>query len=178
MVVISSIITNNFFVTRNKQPMTIRTNRMCISRDDNCVNTLCFPTQLPKILYDDLLSVLSSTSVIRVVPPVFSFLLCDEFLKAYFLSMPQLSMYVSIWPDERFWKVSFKVEDQGTWRRHNLHAAILWPPAKRIQITCFKLYRPSDRVWKKWKIMLKISVTLCGRKWRLCGKDARLRRNF
>ena len=33
--VISSIITRNFFVTRNKQPMTIGTNRMCISRDDN-----------------------------------------------------------------------------------------------------------------------------------------------
>ena len=30
-------IVNNFFVTRNKQPMTIGTNRMCISRDDNCV---------------------------------------------------------------------------------------------------------------------------------------------
>ena len=33
----------------------------------------------------------------------------------------------------------FKVEDQGTWRRQNLHAAILRPPAKRIQI---KLYEP------------------------------------
>ena len=33
----------------------------------------------------------------------------------------------------------FKVEDQGTWRRENLHAAILRPYAKRIQI---KLYEP------------------------------------
>ena len=33
----------------------------------------------------------------------------------------------------------FKVEDQGTWCRQNLHAAILQPPAKRIQI---KLYEP------------------------------------
>ena len=33
----------------------------------------------------------------------------------------------------------FKVEDQGTWYRQNLHAAILQPPAKRIQI---KLYEP------------------------------------
>ena len=33
----------------------------------------------------------------------------------------------------------FKVEDQGTWRRQNIHAAILRPPAKRIQI---KLYEP------------------------------------
>ena len=32
--VISSIITRNFFMTRSKQPMTIGTNRMCISRDD------------------------------------------------------------------------------------------------------------------------------------------------
>ena len=45
--VISSIITRNFFVTRNKQPMTIETNRMCISRDDNCANTMRFPRQLP-----------------------------------------------------------------------------------------------------------------------------------
>jgi len=43
--VISSIITRNFFVTRNKQPMTIGTNRMCISWDDNCVNIMCFPRQ-------------------------------------------------------------------------------------------------------------------------------------
>ena len=45
--VISLIITRNFFATRNKQPMTIGTNRMCISRDDNCANTMCFPRQLP-----------------------------------------------------------------------------------------------------------------------------------
>ena len=32
-----------------------------------------------------------------------------------------------------------KVEDQGTWRRQNLYAAILRKPAKRIQI---KLYEP------------------------------------
>ena len=33
----------------------------------------------------------------------------------------------------------FKVEDQGTWRQQNLHAAILRPPLKRIQV---KLYEP------------------------------------
>ena len=38
--VISSIITRNFFVTRKKQPVTIGAKRMCISRDDNCVNTM------------------------------------------------------------------------------------------------------------------------------------------
>ena len=37
----------DFFVTRNKQPMTIGINGMCISTDDNCVNTMCFPRQLP-----------------------------------------------------------------------------------------------------------------------------------
>ena len=36
-------------------------------------------------------------------------------------------------------KGALKFEDQGTWRRQNLHAAILRPPAKRIQI---KLYEP------------------------------------
>ena len=80
--VISSIITRNFFVTRNKQPMTIGTNRMCISRDDNCANTMCFPRQLPttaRNLSDDLLSLLSSTCVIRVVLSV-SYLLVSYFV--------------------------------------------------------------------------------------------------
>ena len=36
-------------------------------------------------------------------------------------------------------KRCFKVEDQGTWHQQNLYAAILRPPAKRIQI---KLYEP------------------------------------
>ena len=44
--VISSMITRNFFVTRNKQPMRIGTNRMCISRDDNCANTVFVKTHL------------------------------------------------------------------------------------------------------------------------------------
>ena len=94
------------------------------------------PDDCKKTLYDGLLSLLSSTCVIRVVLSVsylFSFLLCDEFLKTYFLSMPQLLKYVSTRSNER----CCKVED--TWRRQNLHAAILRPPAKRIQI---KLYEP------------------------------------
>ena len=45
----------------------------------------------------------------------------------------------------------FKVEHQGTWRRQNLHAAILRPPAKRLQT---KLYEP---IWGKksplWEIL-------------------------
>ena len=58
--------------------------------------------------------------------------------------MPQLSKYVSIWPNERFRKVlkGLKVEDQATWHRQNLHAAILRPLAKRIQI---KPYEPHLR---------------------------------
>ena len=95
--VILSIITRNFFVTGNKQPVTIGTNRMCISRDDNCVNTMCFPRQLPQ------LQELSSTGVIRVALSV-SYLLVSYFV-VNFLSIPQLSKYVSIRPNERFRKV-------------------------------------------------------------------------
>ena len=69
--VISSIITRNFFVTRNKQPMTIGTNRLCISSDDNLrphhVLSTTTPDNCKKTLYDALLLLLSSTCVIRVV---------------------------------------------------------------------------------------------------------------
>ena len=104
--VISSIITRNFFVTRNKQPMTIGTNRMCISRDDNCANTMCFPRQLPTTARKLFTTICFRCFLRRVWYELpFSFLLCDEFLKTYFLSMPQLSKYVSIRPNERFRKV-------------------------------------------------------------------------
>ena len=116
--VIPSIITRNFFVTQNKQPMTIGTNRMCISIDDNCVNTMCVPRLLPTTARD-LPSLLSCG--IRVVLSVS--------LPFSFLSMPQLSKYVSIRPNERFREVPFKVEDQGTWRGQNLHAAIYFATA-------------------------------------------------
>ena len=63
--VILSIITRNFFVIRNKQPMTIGNNRMCISRDDNMrqhhVLSTTTPDNCRKTLYDDLVSWLSST---------------------------------------------------------------------------------------------------------------------
>ena len=68
----------------------------------------------------------------------FSVLLCDEFLQTYFLSMPQLSQSMCQSGRMKGFERCFKVEDQGTWRRQNLHAAILRPPA-RIQI---KLYEP------------------------------------
>ena len=155
--VISSIITRNFFVTRNKQPMTIGTNRMCISRDDNCANTMCFPRQLPttarKLFTDDLLSLLSSTCVIRVVLSV-SYLLVSYFVMNFLRRIFSVChSFRSMCQSGRMkgFERCFKVEDQGTWRRQNLHAAILRPPAKRIQI---KLYEP---IWGKksplWEIL-------------------------
>ena len=65
----------------------------------DCSQSTTAPDNCKKTLYDDLLSLLSSTCVIRVVLSVsflFSFLLCDEFLKTYFLSLPQLSKYLSM----------------------------------------------------------------------------------
>ena len=74
------------------------------------------PDDCKKTLYDDLLSLLSSTCVIRVVLSVsylFSFLLWDEFLKTYFLSLPHRSMCQS--GRMKGFETCFKVED--TWRR-------------------------------------------------------------
>ena len=95
-------------MTRKKQPMWIGTNRMCISRDDNCANTMCFPRQLQenslrRYAFVAFFDVCDTSCPIGKLP--FSLLLCDEFLKTYFLSMPQLSNYVSIRPNERFRKV-------------------------------------------------------------------------
>ena len=117
--VISWIITRNFFVTRNKQ-MTTGTNGLCISREDNCINTMCFPRQLPTTARNSLqrFDFVAFFDVCDTSCPVgklrFSFILCDEFLKTYFLSMPQLSkymyMYVSIQPNERFRKGASKLK--------------------------------------------------------------------
>ena len=82
-VIILSIIARNLFVIRNKQSMTIVTNRMCICRDDNCVNSMCFPRQLPAAARN-LLSWLSSTGVIRVVLSV-SYLLVSYFVVNFFI---------------------------------------------------------------------------------------------
>ena len=81
--VILSIITRNFFEIRNKQLMTIGTTRMCISRDDNCVNTMCFPRQLPttaRNFFDGC----DTSCPLGKLP--FSFLLCGQFLNTYFLN--------------------------------------------------------------------------------------------
>ena len=137
---ISSIITRNFFVTRNKQPMTIGTNRMCISRDDNCANTMCFPRQLPTTARK-LSSLLSSTCVIRVVLSV-SYLLVSYFVMNFLRRIFSVChSFRNMCQSGRMkgFERCFKIEDQGTWRRQNLHAASLRPRAKRIQI---KLYEP------------------------------------
>ena len=83
-----SLIIRNFFAIQNEQPMTF------------------FPTTTRNLLLW-----LSSTGVVRIVLSVtcgklpFCFLLCGEFLKTYYLSMPQLWKYVPIRPNERFRKV-------------------------------------------------------------------------
>ena len=87
--VVSSIITHNFLVTRNKQPMTIGTNQMCISRDDNCANTMCFPRQLSTTARKLFTRICFRCFLGRISKLPFSFL---------FLSMSQLSKYVSIKP--------------------------------------------------------------------------------
>ena len=107
--VISSIITRNFFVTRNKQPMTIGTNRMCISRDDNCANTMCFPRQLPTTArkLSTTICFRSSTCVIRVVLSV-SYLLVSHFVMNFLrriFSVCHSFRNMSIRPNERFRKV-------------------------------------------------------------------------
>ena len=109
---------------------------MCISRDDNCTNTMWFPRQLPttarKLFTSICFAFVAFFDVFDTSCPIgklpFSFLLCDEFLKRYFLSMPQLSKLCQSGRIKGFERC-FKVDDQGTWR----------PPAKRIQI---KLYEP------------------------------------
>ena len=148
--VISSIITRNLFVTRSKQPLTIRTNRMCISRDDDCAITMCFPRQLPRTamkLFTTIcfplqkLKLVESTRVIRVFLSV-SYLLVSYFVMNFLTRIFSVChSFRSMCQSGRMkgFERCFKVEDQGTWRRQNLHAAILRPPAKRIQI---KLYEP------------------------------------
>ena len=102
--VISWIITRNFFVTRNKQPMAIRTNGMCFRRDDNCVNSRQLQeNSLRRFDFVAFFDVSDTSCLVGKLP--FSLLLCDEFLKTYFLSMPQLSKYVSIQLNERSQKV-------------------------------------------------------------------------
>ena len=119
---------------------------MCISRDDNCVNTMCFPRQLPTTARKFITKIcfrcfLPSTCVIRVVLSI-SYLLVSYFVMNFLRRIFSVChCFRSICQSGRMkgFERCFKVKDQGTWRRQNLHAAILRPPAKRIQI---KLYEP------------------------------------
>ena len=99
------------------------------------------PDNCKKTLYDDLLSLLSSTCVIRVVLSV-SYLLVSYFVMNFLRRIFSVChSFRSMCQSGRMkgFERCFKVEDQGTWCRQNLHAAILQPPPKRIQI---KLYEP------------------------------------
>ena len=129
--VILSIITRNFFVIQNKLPMAIGTNRMCISRDDKRVNTMCFPRQHPTTARK-LLSWLSLTGVIRVVLSV-SYLLVSYFVRVNFLRhiFSVCHSFRSMCQSGRMkgFETCFKVEDQCN---------ILRPPAKRIQINLYE----------------------------------------
>ena len=69
----------------------------------------------------------------------FSFLLCDELLLRRIFSVCHSFRSMCQSGRMKGFERRIKVEDQGTWRRQNLHAAIFRPPAKRIQI---KLYEP------------------------------------
>ena len=99
------------------------------------------PGNCKETLYDDLLSLLTSTRVIRVVLSV-SYLLVSYFVMNFLRRIFSVChSFRSMCQSGRMkgFESCFKVDDQGTWRRQNLHAAILRPPAKRIQI---KLYEP------------------------------------
>ena len=116
--VISSIITRTFFVTRSKQPMTIGTNRICISIErqyafhDN--SRQLQENSLRRFAFVAVFDACDNCSPIDKL--AFSFLLCDKF-KTYFLSMPQLSKYVSIPPNERFPKGASNQGPEGGYSR-------------------------------------------------------------
>ena len=124
---------------------------MCIiiSRDDNCVNTTTTADNCKKTLYDDLLSLLSSTCVIRVVLLV-SYLLVSyfviNFLRRIFAVCHSFrSMYQS--GRMKGFESCFKVEDQGAWRRQNLHAEIFCDRLRRgYKLT---LRAPFRAIWGK-----------------------------
>ena len=103
---------------------------MDICRDNNCINTMCFPRQLPTTARN-LLSWLSSTGVIRVVLSV-RYLLVSYFLVNFLRRI--FSVCHSFWSmcqsgRMKGFKRCFKVEDQCN---------ILRPPAKRIQINLYE----------------------------------------
>ena len=107
---------------------------MYICRDNNCINTMCFPRQLP-MTARNLLSWLSSTGVRRVVLSV-SYLLVSyfavNFLRRIFSVCPSFRSMCQSGQMEDFERC-FKVEDQCN---------ILQPAAKRIQIFYERHFEP------------------------------------
>ena len=104
---------------------------------NNCKKTLC----------DDLLSLLSSMCVIRVVLLV-SYLLVSYFVINFLRRIFSVChSFRSMCQSGRMkgFERCFKVEDQGTWCRQNLHAAILQPPAKRIQIKLYEAHLGKEK---------------------------------
>ena len=84
------------------------------------------PDNCQKNLYDDLLSLLSWTCVIRVVLSV-SYLLVSYFVMNFLRRIFSVChSFGSMCQSGRMkgFERCFNVEDQGTWRRQNLHAAI------------------------------------------------------
>ena len=92
-------------------------------------------------------SLLSSTCVIRVVLSV-SYLLVSYFVMNFLrriFSVCHSFRNICQCGRMKGFERCFKVEDQGTWRRQNLHAAILRPPAKRIQVKLYKSHLGKER---------------------------------
>ena len=110
------------------------------------------PDNCKKTLYDDLLSLLSSTCVIRVVLSV-SYLLVSYFVMNFLRRIFSVChSFRSMCQSGRMkgFERCFKGEDQGTWCRQNLHAAMggfhvtssppcWWTVNKRLLISSFCL---------------------------------------
>ena len=91
------------------------------------------PGNCKETLYDDLLSLLTSTRVIRVVLSV-SYLLVSYFVMNFLRRIFSVChSFRSMCQSGRMkgFESCFKVDDQGTWRRQNLHAAIFCDRLRR-----------------------------------------------
>ena len=92
--VILSIITRDFFVIRNKQPIKSEPIE-CVLVETTIASTPCAfhenSRQLQEIAFVAFFDGCDTSCPIGKLP--FSFLLCGEFLKTYFLSMPRSMQY-------------------------------------------------------------------------------------
>ena len=121
------------------------------------------PDHCKIILYDDLLSLLSSTCVIRVVLSV-SYLLASYFVKNFLRRIISVChSFRSMCRSGRMkgFESCFKVEDQGTWRRQNLYAAILrreWMFGNRRQKARASTTTLSSTKLKNWTNVSRASL--------------------